>query len=188
MAAPGNLDRVLTRRLLLRCWQPADAPLLKDAIDWSLSELREWLPWATAEPSTVTVLAERLDRFREEFRAGRDWIYGLFPPDETRVIGGLGLHPRQGPGVLEIGYWLRTDATNRGFATEAARALVRLAFDAHLVERVEIRCDPQNERSAAVPRRLGFQHLATLHADTLTPAGAPRDTMVWTLSRRNAVN
>lgn len=183
----GNLDRISTTRLLLRCWDPADAPLLKDAVDGSLSELREWLPWASAHPLTVQVIEERLAQSRDDFRAGRDWLYGLFTPDEMRVVGGLGLHPRQGPGVLEIGYWIRTDATRRGFATEAAGALVRLAFDEHPIERVEIRCDPANERSAAIPLRLGFQHATTLAADTLTPAGAPRDTMVWTLSRTAGV-
>jgi RimJ/RimL family protein N-acetyltransferase len=187
VAGIGRLDRIATARLLLRCWDPADAPLLKDAIDESLSELREWLPWAT-EPSTVDVVAQRLAQFRDDFRAGRDWLYGLFPPDEKRVIGGLGLHPRQGPGVLEIGYWLRTDVTDQGFATEAAAALVRLAFQEHDIERVEIRCDPRNVRSAAIPRRLGFEHRTTLHADTVTPTGAPRDTMVWTLSRRAGVD
>ena len=40
-----------TERLVLRCWRPSDAPLLRDAVDSSLDHLREWMPWAEDEPS-----------------------------------------------------------------------------------------------------------------------------------------
>ncbi len=42
--------RIHTRKLVLRCWNPTDAPLLKAAIDESLDELRPWMPWARNEP------------------------------------------------------------------------------------------------------------------------------------------
>ena len=44
---------------------------------------------------------------------------------------------------------------------------------------VEIRCDPRNERSAAIPRRLGFRLESVLEGDTVAPDGSPRDTQVW---------
>jgi RimJ/RimL family protein N-acetyltransferase len=56
--------------------------------------------------------------------------------------------------------------------------------DASLIDRVkrdEIHCALSNVRSAAVPRKLGFCHEATLRHHTRTPDGQPRDTMVWTL-------
>jgi RimJ/RimL family protein N-acetyltransferase len=46
---------------------------------------------------------------------------------------------------------------------------------------VEIHCDPNNVRSSAVPRKLGFCHEATLRHRAFTPEGQPRDTMIWTL-------
>jgi RimJ/RimL family protein N-acetyltransferase len=59
--------RIETRRLLLRRWEPADAPLLKQAIDASLPELRAWMPWAISEPSPIEVVRQRLEGFRERF-------------------------------------------------------------------------------------------------------------------------
>ena len=144
-------ERIETERLLLRCWRPEDAPWLKDAIDSSLAELKTWMVWATHEPSSIEVLAERLRGFRDDFRAGRSWTYGIFDRADTQVVGGAGLHARGGPGVLEIGYWIRTDATRHGYATEAAATLTAVAFEFAAIARVEIRCDPRNLRSAAIP-------------------------------------
>ncbi|MGZ8688274.1 MAG: GNAT family N-acetyltransferase, partial [Gaiellaceae bacterium] len=67
---------IRTARLVVRCWEPADAPRLKEAIDTSLDHLRPWMPWAAAEPTTVAEKAELLRSFREEFRRGRDFVYG----------------------------------------------------------------------------------------------------------------
>jgi RimJ/RimL family protein N-acetyltransferase len=173
---------ITTPRLLLRCWEPRDARLLKDAIDSSLPELQQWMPWATSEPSPVGALAERIGKFRRAFRSGQDWTYGVFDRSEAMVLGGAGLHRRTEPGRLEIGYWIRSSAAGSGFAGEATAALVDFAFRVHQVEAVEIRCDPRNERSAAVPRRLGFEHVATLAGDRPGRDGVARDTMVWQLT------
>ena len=45
---------------------------------------------------------------------------------------------------------------------------------------MEIRCDPVNVKSAAIPRKLGFRLEATLRAVTPSPEGL-RDAMVWTM-------
>jgi RimJ/RimL family protein N-acetyltransferase len=170
-----------TERLVIRCWRPGDAGLLKEAIDSSLPELGQWMPWAATEPSPIESLTERIDKFRRAFEEGRDWTYGLFDPGQTRVIGGAGLHRRGEPERLEIGYWIRSSETGRGLATEAAAALATVAFREHGVTAVEIRCDPRNTASAAVPRRLGFRHVQTLRGEETAPDGSSRDTMVWSL-------
>ena len=178
---PLAAAEIRTPRLVLRCWRSGEAPLLKDAIDSSLAELRAWMPWATSEPTPVATIEERLEGFHEEFAAGRDWMYAIFDAAGGRVVGGCGLHPRRGPGVLEIGYWIRTDLTGRGFASEAAAALTRVAVERHGVACVEIRCDARNLASAGVARRLGYRHERTLADDLTATDGTLRDTMVWAL-------
>jgi RimJ/RimL family protein N-acetyltransferase len=180
-SASGPAYRIETRRLVVRCWHPSDAPLLKAAIDASLEHLRPWLPWAQHEPTDLQAKIELLRRFRGAFDLGHEFIYGVFDREETQVLGGAGLHPRVGEGAREIGYWIHQDHINRGLATEAAAALTRVAFEIAAVRRVEIHCDPHNVRSAAVPAKLGFVHEATLRRRILTPDGRLRDTMIWTL-------
>jgi RimJ/RimL family protein N-acetyltransferase len=176
-------ERIVTRRLVLRRWRREDAPLLKHAIDANLDHLRAWMPWAIDEPSPLDVIEERLARFASDFDAGLDWTVGIFSPAEDIVLGGAGLHRRAGADTLEIGYWIDAQHTRRGYATEAAEALMRHGFSMPEIERIEIHCDPRNVASAAVPKRLGFRHISTIEKDTTTPAGEPRDTMVWEMTR-----
>lgn len=175
-------ERIHTDRLILRSWKTEDAAALKAAIDSSLVHLQAWMPWAMHEPSELLAVEHRLGGFAENFAAGREWLYGIFDPRECEVLGGAGLHPRIEPGGLEIGYWLRSDQAGQGFATEATQSLVRTGIIDLGAEWIEIRCDPGNARSAAIPRRLGFRHTTMLERNTLTPAGESRDTMVWQLT------
>jgi RimJ/RimL family protein N-acetyltransferase len=175
----GPAYRIHTRRLVLRCWQPEDAPLLKAAIDASLEHLRPWMPWAHQEPTDVEVKVTLLRRFRGEFDLGKDFVYGVFSRDEKQVLGGTGLHLRLGEGAREIGYWIHREHVGRGLATELASALTKVAFEVDRVERVEIHCDPENHASAAVARKSGFVHENMVHRET---AGGELDcSMIWVM-------
>jgi RimJ/RimL family protein N-acetyltransferase len=176
--------RIHTDRLVLRCWDPLDAPRLKDAVDSSLEHLRPWMPWAAHEPQPLEQKVRLLRRFRADFDLGEDFVYGIFTGDESEVVGGSGLHARVGDDAFEIGYWIRADQVGQGFATETAAALTRVGLEACGAERIEIRLDPANERSSAVPRKLGFREEATLRR-RLPAAGAPalRDVTIFSLFR-----
>jgi RimJ/RimL family protein N-acetyltransferase len=139
------------------------------------------MPWAKDEPQELQEWVKWLRRARGEFDLDRDFVYGILSRDESRVLGGTGLHTRVGEGAREIGYWIHQDHINRGLATEAAAALTKVAFGIDDVNRVEIHCDPENLRSAAVPKKLGFAHEATLRRRVNGTDGEPRDTMIWTL-------
>jgi len=157
MPVRGPAYRIVTPRLVIRCWDPRDAPLAKEAIDSSLDHLRPWLPWARHEPQTLAEKVELLREFRGQFDLGSNSVYAILDAAEERILGGTGLHPRIGPGGIEIGYWIRADAAGQGFATEATAALTRIAFEVADVERVEIRCAPDNHASAAIPRKLRYE-------------------------------
>lgn len=180
---PPPAYRIEMPRLVLRCWQPSDAPLLADAVTASLEHLRPWMPWVAVEPEELEAKVQRLRGFRAMFDTDRDYVYGIFSPGEDEVIGGTGMHTRIGEDALEIGYWISARHIGRGYATEASAALTRAGFELHGLERMEIRCDPANARSLAVPRKLGYTHEGTLRGNVRGVDGAMRDTMVWALLR-----
>jgi RimJ/RimL family protein N-acetyltransferase len=173
---------IRTERLLLRRWEPEDAALLDDAVSTSLDHLREWMPWAHAEPLSLAERSGLLRRFRESFVQGADFVYGVFAPDGARVLGGTGLHPRGDPGTLEIGYWIRADSLRLGLATETTAALALVALLLCGAVRVEVLVDPANAASLGVPRRLGFAEVG-LRPGRLEPLidGAHRDAVVFAL-------
>ena len=165
----------------MRCWEPADAPLLKEAVDSSLDELRPWMPWAADEPQSLEEKVALLRRFRSAFDRAEDFVYGIFDSREAEVVGGTGFHTRRGEDALEIGYWIRTSRTGAGLATEAVAALTRVGLELCDVDRIEIRTDPSNERSRAIPRRLGYAEEAILRRRLAYPER--RDVVVHTLFR-----
>ena len=180
IAQRGPAYRIVTARLVVRCWEPRDAALLKSAIDENLEYLRPWMPWIQYEPQSVDEKVQLLRGFRSDFDGDRDYTYAILNPEESRVLGGCGLHTRAGAGALEIGYWIHKDFANRGLASEAAGALTRAAIELHAAQRVEIHCAPENAGSAAVARKLGFTHEATLRRRAHRPNGFD-DSMIWTL-------
>jgi RimJ/RimL family protein N-acetyltransferase len=178
IAPPFRLDRP---EFTLRCWSPDDAPAFATALTASEAHLRAWTPWVLDGRVRGLSLEERLQRHASAFEAGTEWVYGIFSPDGSEVFGGCGLHPRIGPGAVEIGYWLAAHRTGRGLATTASAVLTDVAFASPDIDRVEIRCDPRNEASARVPQRLGYA-LAARIRDTGDGAGHG-ELMVWRLTR-----
>jgi len=172
--------RIETERLVIRCPNPEDAEMAQEAILNNLDHLSPWLPWTDQEPQSLAERIALLRSFRSKFDAGEDFVYGIFNPRETQMLGSTGLHTRRGTGIFEIGYWIDADHLNQGLATESTSALIKAAFEIADCRRVEIRCDPENVVSARIPRKLGFQMEGTLrHRDLFR--GKPRDTQVWGL-------
>jgi RimJ/RimL family protein N-acetyltransferase len=173
--------RIETDRLVVRCWSPGDAAPLHEALTESRDHLLPWLPWAAEEPTPLERKIEMLRLFRGRFDLGEEFVYGVFDREETRVVGGAGLHARVGPGAMEIGYWIRVGETGRGLGTEVAGALTKAAFAVLGVERVEIRVEPTNAASLAIPAKLGFEREATLRRRHPSVDGSYKDLVVFSL-------
>jgi len=177
--------RIETERLVIRCYQPKDGILLKNAIDESLDHLRPWMPWAHNEPEKLADKIARLRKYRGQFDLGVDYVYGIFNKSEDELIGSTGLHTRPGENAREIGYWINANHINKGYATEAAKALTVVGFEIEDLERIEIHCAPNNVNSLNVPKKLGYVHEATLKDRHTDPFGKKRDTMIWTMFKED---
>jgi RimJ/RimL family protein N-acetyltransferase len=175
--------RIETERLVIRCYEPEDAAMLKEAVDSSLDHLRPWMPWVRFEPQTLDEKIDLLRRFRGQFDCDENYVYGVFAADESRLLAGSGLHPRSDDESLEIGYWVRADALGQGIATEVAAVLTRAGFEHAGLKRVDIQVDPSNERSLRIPRALGFREEARLRRrlEPYEAGGERRDSLLFTM-------
>lgn len=173
--------RVVTERLVLRCWSPLDAPQLRAVLDANDQHLRPMIPFMKDEPRSLDQTAQWLRGLRALFDLGQNYRYAVFNKDESRLLGENMLLTRPGPGALEVGYWIDKKFVGQGYTAEASCALVRVAFEIEGVDRVEIQCAPENTASAAIPARLGFTHEATLKRRAKDSEGRIRDLMMWSL-------
>ena len=182
--AVAFLDKVPQRidigdGIVVRTYTADDIPQLVDVVNRNLDHLRPFMPWAQ-EPATVE---KQTAWWRSTSEPGEDGElsvpYGIYDADGA-LLGGTGFHARSTPDVVEIGYWLAADATGRGLVTRITSALVEAARRMDGVRRVEIKCDVANERSAAVPRRLGFRLDREETREPLAASETGRD-LVWVL-------
>lgn len=166
-------------RLILKAPDVEYAPMMQQAIQESIDDLKKWLNWAKYIPS-LEECEERATTALEAFRESRDLPFYIFTKDGQYFIGRVGLHridwsvPK-----FEIGYWIRTSCRGQGYATEAVQLLTQFAFQKLNANRVEIRCDDNNLRSKAIPQKLAFRLEGILYNETLTPDGQLRNTMVF---------
>ncbi len=145
-------------RLRLEIWHPDHAEMLSAAVENSLEELRRWMPWTELEPLSLDdrrkLMADGRARWQGEAGAHGDGSYGMWL--DARIVGACGLHTRQGPGILEIGYWVDSSHAGQGLATEAVQMLTKVALAHPDVSSVEIRHDGANLASGAVAEKAGF--------------------------------
>lgn len=143
---------------MLRRHAPDDVAALSRAIAESREHLLPWMAWAAHEPQSDVQRAQRISDWRASWDAATNFSMAMVDPaDETRIIGGTGLHPRGGPRTIEIGYWVHADWVGRGVATEASQLLTTAALDLDAFDAVEICHDRANRASGAVPRKLGYR-------------------------------
>jgi len=154
-------DAIEADPLILSRWRPDDVDDVLEAVRASFHELRQWMDWAQTMPSRTDQL-EALTAGHAAFEAATDFGYVFREESTGALVGGGGAHRRVGPGAVEIGYWVRSDRHNRGYATSAVTALTDAVFDCLAdVERIEIHMDCANVASARIPEKLGYQLLHT---------------------------
>jgi RimJ/RimL family protein N-acetyltransferase len=173
-------EEFTTERLLIRKPLPGDGKAVFTAIQASLNELKQWMPWAHTNQSEQDIEANIRDSIAK-FITREDLRLHLLDKVTGEFIGSSGLHrinwevPK-----FEIGYWIDTRHSGKGYITEAAEAITCFAFSELHAKRVEIRCDSTNTRSRAIPEKLGFTLEGILISDSISiGTKEPRDTCVF---------
>lgn len=173
-------------RVLVRPYRADDAEVLRAAVDESREHLRPWLPFADLHQTTEET-RDWIVQGMAQWLLRENMNLSIWARADGAYLGGIGLHPRDWDiGYFEIGYWLRRSAEGHGYMAEAVRLLTDFAFDRLHANRVEIRCDARNQRSAAVPQRLGFVREALLRNHARATNGSLRDTLIFALTPADA--
>ena len=150
------METELTDKLvLLRQYGEADAVQLYQAVRESIPEVSRWLPWCHENYS----LEESRDfiNSRQRNAQGDEWYsFAVFERSSNAFVGGVGLNfINRVHQFANLGYWIRTSAAGRGFATGATRLAARFGFTQLGLRRIEIVAAVNNVASQRVAEKAG---------------------------------
>lgn len=148
--------------LIIREYTMDDLDVLDHAITHNRLYLLPWIgPWIESEPIGIERRRELLQQWIAEYpEMGADHPIGIFCGDQ--LVGSTGLHDRNEPNDVEIGYWVDEEWQGRGIATRVTKALTDYAFRFPHVDRVVLKHRPDNLKSRRIPEKLGYVQLAEL--------------------------
>lgn len=157
--------RLSGRRLALRPLVDADAPALLEAVATSRPQLRRRFRWVEAVGG-IDDIAGFIRSAAAASQAGESFTFGAFELRGQRLVGVVALDPVM-PALrrAQLGLWVRASDLDKGFAVEAGRLAVDLAFRKLGLHRLSARIDPTNRAARKVLQRLGFRYEGCLRQD-----------------------
>jgi RimJ/RimL family protein N-acetyltransferase len=157
----------MTARLRMRAWRASDYEPFA-AMNADPEVMRYFPEMLTRKQSDAFV--DRIEARMAELGYGL-WALELMATGEFLGFTGLNPMPDGGPGAggLEVGWRLGRAAWGHGYATEAGRAALAVAFDDAGLDEVWSLTTVVNAPSRAVMERLGLRHIATQPHPDLDP-------------------
>ncbi|HMZ08817.1 MAG TPA: GNAT family protein [Anaerolineales bacterium] len=155
--SPDLPTEFTSERLLLRRYREEDIPTYWKMLRNNEQHLHEFLPPFLSDMQSKEEVKSWFERQDAEWNARTLFIFGVWEHETGVYIGESYLaNPDWDAPRIEVGYFLVKEFTGRGYATEAAMAAVRYAFENLKVLRIDLRCAADNTASIRVAKRCGF--------------------------------
>jgi ribosomal-protein-alanine N-acetyltransferase len=131
--------------------------------------------------TNITTVRGLIDQWLARHASGEEYTWVLTHKHIDTPIGGLGCRLRDH--ALDFGYVLQRESWGRGFATEAATAIVSWAFTLPQVYRVWATCDAENLASARVLEKAGLSREGVLRRYAVRPQIGPEPRDAWVYAK-----
>ncbi|MBX4147998.1 MULTISPECIES: GNAT family protein [Paenibacillus] len=139
---------IVTERLIIREFEPED---WQDVLQYTSDPVvMHYMPEPVHTEETVK-------QFLAQNKGDKAHHYAVCLQKEQRVIGHVVFHPWFGEHTYEIGWVFNSTYHRRGYATEAARALLQHGFEVMGLHRIIATCQPENTPSYRVMEKLGMR-------------------------------
>lgn len=153
-------------QLILRPLERTDALKVAElAGDWEVARWTTDIP----HPYDANMARNFIAWAQDELKGQRRFIFAMVARASGDLVGIISL-TRNGADEGEIGYWVGLPYQGRGFAREAAGAMITMGFEALALRRVVAACQPGNERSWRVMEGCGMRYV--------------EDVQRWSMARR----
>jgi len=141
------------------------AYVMYEEIDRDRERLRRFLPWVDHIKSADNEIWY-INECIKDWEESRMFDYGIYTK-EGEYAGNISIHHIQwNKDCCEFGYWLVGRHEGKGLISSAVQLIEAELFELGF-NRVEIRCDPANDKSAAVPKRCGYTFEGTLRQEAM---------------------
>lgn len=143
-----------TARLLLRPFEPPDAPAVETlAGAFEIADATLTVPHPYPPGAAVEWIASHAARWE----TGAGVTFAIVEREEGAVVGAIGLAIVPKYRHAELGYWVGVPFWNRGYCTEAGRAVLECGFRELGLHRIHARHLTRNPASGRVMQKLGMQ-------------------------------
>jgi ribosomal-protein-serine acetyltransferase len=146
-------ELIVDPSIVLRILTISDSPTIFEAIDKNRYHLRKWLPFVDltkTEKDTLAFVKSIVDDFERRQEVFTIWYNGEF--SGLAGLKDIDYLNRK----IEIGYWLIDKMTGKGIMIRSVERLIRFIYDELEMNRIQIRCGAGNQKSAEIPKKLGF--------------------------------
>lgn len=155
----SQLPTLETPRLVLRGFAPADAPRVQElAGDWAIADTTACIPHPYEDGMAEAWIASH----EEELATGTGAPFAIVDKRDGTLIGAISLMRIAAGHQAELGYWIGKPYWNRGYCTEACRAVLAYAFRDRGLRRVYAHYMVRNPASGRVMQKVGMSHEGTL--------------------------
>lgn len=149
----------INSKLRLEAVNLSMAGTIFETIDRDREYLRKWLPFIDATQQ-VSDTEDFIQDIVTQPNPKRDEVFAIWYNEDFAGLIGL-KDTDHFNRKTETGYWLAEKMQGKGIITLCAKAIIRYAFQKLKMNRIQIKVATGNEKSRAIPLRLGFQHEGT---------------------------
>ncbi|GAM14539.1 GNAT family N-acetyltransferase [Mesobacillus selenatarsenatis] len=145
---------ITTSRLILRMFQKSDAEdVARLCHNYNIYKNTLYLPY----PYSIKDALSWMESHLENYEASKSYEFAVTDKESGQLFGAIALSNNQRFNHGEIAYWIGEEYWGRGFATEAAEAIVQFAFSEMKYHKVFARCFHSNPASGRVLEKLGMR-------------------------------
>lgn len=161
-----NFPEITTQRLILN--QPVETD--RKNLLLYLNETPEFAENTLSMPYPYT--NESADFWfkmsQEGFEKKDAFIFAIRDKETLKLMGGIGLHLTPQHHKSEVGYWIAKPFWNKGYVTEALKAVLKFAFEELKLNKVYASYYPHNPASGKIMEKCGMKHEAFLKEEYYT--------------------
>ena len=152
-----------TARLILRPFRLSDARVVQSlAGERDIADTTLHIPHPYEDGMAEEWIAGQPSAFKE----GSAVTFAMVLRDEDSLVGAIGLRVDRDSDKADLGYWVGKPFWNRGYATEAARALLNFGFDELRLNRIRAAHLARNPASGRVMEKVGMLYEGRARQDT----------------------